>query len=213
MMKRLFISGLLMVTLTSVSVEGAENGRGVYLGIGHAASFYNDGDYLKDEFQIDHLDGSDTGFVIYGGYQLDEILGIEASYTDYGKFNADQKVSQASTAYTLAVNLGYSFLDGQLRPFTLLGLGYINTDYKNYPDTVTIDGRDYRVVDPDTRHTAFHYGLGIQYEPDLLIGFGVRLAYEGSIYILSMEQATDSSETNYYGQNLGALYLSLQYKF
>lgn len=210
---RYLIKALMIIMIMTIVVIAGENGRGPYVGLGYVKSSYNDGGYLKEAIQVDHLDGSDNGFLLYGGYQFNEVIGTEVSYTDYGTFTADENVVQAPTAFSMAINMGYSFLNGQLRPFITLGLAYIRTDYSNYPDTITIDERDYRVVEPDSGHAAFHYGAGIQYEPDFLIGFGVRLSYEANAYVLAMEQIADEHETDYYGQNLGAVYLGVQYKF
>ena len=54
----------------------------------------------------------------------------------------------------------------------------------------------------------------IQYEPDFLIGFGIRLAYEADMYAVNVSgyNGTEYIDENYV-QSLGLTYLGIQYKF
>jgi len=209
-MKKILVSVLAASVLSTMALAGS-NSSGGYVGLGYGSTVYSDADYLDKELKVDNLNTSDSGYKVYGGYQFNNIVGIEAAYTDYGKFTADRNFAMSSTAFSVAANLGYSFLDGQLRPFGTIGLSYVSSDYSNYPTSVS-NGSGYLIVTPpDKTHGAIHYGLGIQYEPDALIGFGARLAYEADTYAIAIEKTGSSDET--YSQSLGIVYLGVQYKF
>ena len=186
------------VALLSTAVIAGPNSSGAYVGVGFGATGYADDNYVQD-IGSTGIDKSDTGYKIYGGYQFNNIIGVEVGYTDYGKFSAAQDYSQEATSMSVGANVGYSFLDGQLRVFGLLGLGYVNLDTQNSPVTIV-----------DDNVASFHTGLGIQYEPDALAGFGLRLAYEEDFY--SIDYVRVVGTTNYL-QALGIVYLGVQYKF
>ena len=211
-MKKILIS-VLAASALSTALFAGPNSSGAYVGLGYGTTAYNDSDYLNEALKLDNLDNGDSGYKVYGGYQFNNVVGIEAAYTDYGKFTANNDFAMASTAFSVAANLGYSFLDGQLRPFGTVGLSYISSDYSNYPtSTYNSSTHTYTIITPPANnHGAFHYGLGIQYEPDALIGFGFRLAYEADVYAISV-QKTDSDDKTY-SQGLGIVYLGVQYKF
>ena len=209
-MKKIIISALVASALSTAVLAGP-NSSGAYVGLGFGTTAYNDGDYLNEKLKLDNLDNSASGYKVYGGYQFNNIVGVEAAYTDYGKFSADRGFSTAPTAFSVAANLGYSFLDGQLRPFGTLGLSYLSSNYSNYPKTIAGDPFGADVIAPDDQYASIHYGLGIQYEPDALIGFGFRLAIEADTYSIVIKETGKDDET--YAQSLSMLYLGVQYKF
>jgi hypothetical protein len=83
----------------------------------------------------------------------------------------------------------------------LAGLGYISANWKNLP---------IYAQELSDNGVSFHYGLGLQYEPDFLHGVGIRAAYTADTYIASLNNGS-GSET--YTQTLGLMYVALQYKF
>jgi len=211
-MKKILLS-IITIGVLSTSLFSGQNSDGAYIGLGYGVTGYSDDDYLNKELNLDNLDKSDSGFKVYGGYQFNNIVAVEGSYTDYGEFSADQSFKNKSKSFSVAANLGYSFLDGQLRPFGIIGLGYANTSFNNYP-TSTYDnstGTYTIITPPDKGHGTIHYGLGIQYEPDILQGAGIRLAYESDIYSMTFERT--GSEDKTYTESLGIAYLGIQYKF
>ena len=133
--------------VASKDVKKVNTGEGFYIGAGIGASFYNitsaDGDYyIPDDGdgthtividQFEDLDDNDLGYLFYAGYQFNKIIGVEASYTDYGAFSGSIANTNLGTfkkdpyAIAVAANAGYTFFNGQLRPFGLLGLGYLNS--------------------------------------------------------------------------------------
>ena len=196
MKKSLFT--LVAVALLSTVVIAGPNSNGAYVGVGFGATGYADDNYVQD-IGCTGIDKSDMGYKIYGGYQFNNIVGVEVGYTDYGKFSAAQDYTQEANAMSVGANVGYSFLDGQLRPFGIIGLGYVNLDTQNSPVTIV-----------DDNVATFHYGVGIQYEPDALAGFGLRLAYEEDLYSIEYVRAIGTTS---YLQALGIVYLGVQYKF
>ena len=190
--------------LSTAGIAGP-NSHGAYVGAGYGNSAYGDADFVQEALGRVNLEETDTGYKVYGGYQFNNVIGIEVGYNDYGTATASQEYSQAAKSFNVAANLGYSFLDGQLRPFATLGLGVVSLDWQNLPAYYTSLN--------DTAG-AFHYGLGIQYEPDFLIGFGLRLAYEVDTYAINISGfngTTFVDET--YIQTLGLAYMGVQYKF
>jgi opacity protein-like surface antigen len=196
-MKKVLFAMSTAALLGTAAIAG-ENSSGAYIGLGFGSTGYADDKYVKDEENRADLDKTDKGYTLYGGYQFNNIIAVEGSYKDYGTFSAEQDYSQSATVISASANVGYSFLDGQLRPFALLGLGLVDLDIKN--STLVVDDTGVSV----------HYGMGVQYEPDALIGFGLRLAYEEDFYAIKVEKP---SEDETYGQALGMLYLGVQYKF
>ncbi len=199
-MKKILSMAAVLALMSTAAIAGP-NSSGAYVGLGYGVSAYADDDFTEKEMKHKGLDDSDSGFTVYGGYQFNKIIGVEAGYTDYGEFTADHDYSQSATSFHVAANAGYSFLDGQLRPFGTLGLGYVSLDWQNKSD----------IIDLDDGGAAFHYGFGIQYEPDFLAGFGFRLAYEADVYAVQVTDLADDDET--YTQALGLMYIGAQYKF
>ena len=180
-----------VIALLSTAVIAGPNSSGAYVGLGYGVTEYYDDGWTSS------VDKSDSGYKLYGGYQFNNIIGVEASYTDYGSFTDKVTNSEyvSPTTFSVAANAGYSFLDGQLRPFGILGLGYASVDY----DTSSIDSGNTGTV---------HYGVGVQYEPTILKGVGFRLAYEADLYLI---ETIVPSKT--YEQVFDLLYLGVQYKF
>jgi len=193
---------LSMAAILATSAMAVE-GKG-YVGLGIGGSGLSDSDLVKDASNgTAKLDTSDVGFLAYGGYQFNKIVGVEGAYNNYGSFsvgdNDEIKVSSAS----VSANLGYDFLDGQLRPFGLIGLSYLMSDY---PD----EGKNI-----DTSSLGFHMGLGLDYVPTMLKGVGFRVAYVADIYNATTDIADKNgklTETDY-SQSSGLLYLGVDYNF
>jgi len=200
-MKKILSMAAVLVLMSTAAIAGP-NSSGAYVGVGVGSSVYADDDFTKEVMLAGNLEDSDSGYTVYGGYQFNNVIGVELGYTDYGKFTADGDYSQSATSFHVAANAGYSFLDGQLRPFGTLGLGYVSLDWQNTPDYI---------ASIDDAAGALHYGFGIQYEPDFLAGFGLRLAYEADIYAIQVTRIFGDDDT--YSQVLGLMYIGAQYKF
>ena len=199
-MNRLLLAIGVAALFTTASYA-EKNVSGAYIGAGYGHTEYQDDDFVKEQLQRSGLEKTDTGYRIYGGYQFCRVIAAEFGYTDYGEFAASQDYSQAAKAISVSANVGYTFLASQLRPFALLGLGYVFLDHNNPPSDTT-------VLEEST--IALHCGFGLQYEPAILKGFGLRLAYEKDIYSILVSQ---SPEDKTYTQDLRLIYLGLQYKF
>ena len=233
---------LLALSLTTSALLAAETaevntGKGFYAGIGMGSSFYNvaltEGTYyIKDDGEnnteytitgndLEALDDIDLGYVVYAGYLFNKIIGVEGSFTDYGSFSGDI-VEETSTGVTkkktftkkpksmaIYANAGYTFLNGQLRPFGNLGLGYMKT-YQSQTYT------DFQFQDD---FLTLHYGLGVDYYPTALKGFGVRASYVGDSYadynVDSYEgiRGNTTVKTTTLWQSYSLFYVSAQYKF
>ena len=200
MRKSLCIIGA-TILLSTAAMAGA-NSSGAYIGIGFGNTVYEDDDFVNEQMMTSLRDDVDSGVTLYGGYQFNNIVGVELSYRDYGKFEGYSGFSQEPTGISVGANLGYSFLDGQLRPFGVVGMGFVKMNYNNLPSYV---------ISLDDTGAAIHYGVGVQYEPDLLSGLGFRMAYEADSYGIEVQDTLGSDKT--YTQTLGMFYLGVQYKF
>ena len=89
----------------------------------------------------------------------------------------------------------------KIRPFINLGIAYVNNNHENLPNTV---------VELNDTAGAFHYGLGIAYEPNVLGGFGIRIALENDMYMTKVQGIVEDKT---YTQTLSLLYVGAQYKF
>ena len=196
-----FLWLMALTTLMAPIADADEDGSGAYIGLGFGGTAYADSNFVEEQQSAeDELGSSDSGFKIYGGYQLNEIIGLEASYTDYGEFTAGDYTHE-SQSVNISANIGYSFLDGQLRPFGLLGFGYLKNSFP-HDNTPSIDEDDF----------AFHLGLGLEYTPKVLSGLGFRLAYEGNSFSYDVDANTTTKDDTY-RQAFGILYIGAHYKF
>lgn len=188
--------------LLSTAVMAGPNSSGAYIGIGYGNTIFESDGFVGDQITTSDFDEEDSGLTFYGGYQFNNIVGVELSYRDYGKFEAISGFAQEPTGMGVGANVGYSFLDGQLRPFGVLGLSYVKMNYINLPAYV---------ISLDDTGAAVHYGIGVQYEPDVLAGLGFRMAYEADSYVIEVQDTFGGNKE--YTQTLGMLYLGVQYKF
>jgi len=192
---------IMAVTLMPSIADATDDGSGAYIGLGFGGTAYVDSGFVKEEqTSQDELDSSDSGFKLYGGYQFNQIIGLEASYVDYGKFTVGD-YNHESRSINIAANLGYSFLDGQLRPFSLLGLGYLKNSFP-HDNTPSIDENNF----------AFYLCLGLDYSPKGLGGLGFRMAYEANSFSYDIDSNVTTEEDSY-RQAFGILYLGVHYKF
>jgi len=201
-MKKNILAAILLALLSTTLV--AEDKSGWYMGLGYGSTAYEDDDMGKDNYpsRMGDLDeDTDSGVVVYGGYKINNYISVEGSYRDYGEFTYEGTNNATLEAQSVAIsgNLGYPFLENQLRPFVILGVGYVYTDNKNSAFTV---------VDDDT--ASLHVGFGLEYEPDSLNGLGFRIAYEGDAYTYEVVRPGSDKE---YDVGLGQLYFGVQYRF
>ena len=215
---------------TSTATENSTNtGAGFYIGVGVGTGAYSaaitDGDYYIDTDgdgsssgsnikgdDLDGLDDTSSTAIVYAGYQFNKIIAVEASYTDHGSYSGELDLTKGfkKKPESLAVyaNAGYTFFNGQLRPFGLLGLGYIDTN----------QSRAYDLLGVDDTAVSLHMGGGVEYYPTALKGMGFRLAYTVDFF-------SDNNYESYEGRNgtlirsttlwqaLDMLYVGAQYKF
>jgi hypothetical protein len=203
------ITMLLIASVSTTILSAADNSAGTYFGVAGGWSCYKakfiDEDYYLDDDEstgkTKSFDEDDKGFKFYGGYQFNKIIGVEASFTDYGTLSS-KDYSQKPQSFAVYANAGYNFLNGQLRPFGLLGLGYLNTN----------QSRD--LLDED--FVTVHAGIGIEYYPTVLKGVGFRAAFEGDFYVTN-ESAYDEDNNHYssetFFQRYMLFYAGVQYKF
>ena len=207
-MKKIIITTVLGAMLATGAVDG-DNRSGLYVGLGYGKANYADDGLSEQLSHGSEVEDSNNGPKAYIGYQFNNVIGIELGYADYGKYEAKTSgndYSYAAKSYSLSANLGYSFMDSQLRPFVNLGAAYLSTKHENL----------YRTFEDTTNDTGlgFHYGLGIQYEPNALKGVGFRVAYEIDSYATAIKTVgTHSDFDKTYTQANSLLYAAVQYKF
>lgn len=211
------LAGTLLLAGGMSAQDGAVNsGEGFYAGGGFGSSGYlvafTENTYSLDNpentnaVDTESLSDSDVGYLFYAGYQINKIIGVEASYTDYGRFqveNIDGYYQEPKVAAFYA-NAGYTFLNGQLRPFGHLGLGYLQ---QNQSD---------RYFDFKDDFVTFHMGLGVDYYPTVLRGLGFRAAFTGDMYVDSVRAVNkDTNQTSNQSlwQDYSLIYVGIGYKF
>ena len=214
----------LSVLLLSANVMAEENvsatakADGFYLGAGGGTtfglSFLSIGNYQDNTSTYDtgYLGDSSFGYIFYGGYQFNKIIAVEAAYTDYGSFsdslrdtvtNRDMTVSTDPTSMSVYANAGYTFGNG-LRPFIQLGLGYVQINGSTIADNIGLDDS-----------LAMRFGLGLEYAPVSLAGFGFRVSYVEDVAMdMSYSSDNNGNDTSTLLMNInGMLYVGAQYKF
>ncbi|GLT14995.1 outer membrane beta-barrel protein [Vibrio algivorus] len=179
MINRIALLTLITSTL-AVTPALADANKGFYIGGGIGAAAFSspdledDADDLGGSIDFDH---SGLAYNIYTGYQFNRIIALELSYNNYAdtKVKLDHPSTKptegefATEGMSLSANLGYTFNNG-LRPFALVGLGYISND--NYFD----DGQ-----------VSYHGGGGLDYTPNALPNLTFRAAYLFDFYELDLE--------------------------
>lgn len=227
-MKKSVIS--LAVAFAATSLMSAEVlidediSEGFYLGAGIGGSFYNvsltqssyylydpEGTYTINGSDLDQLDGSDMGYLFYGGYQFNKIIGVEASFTDYGTFSSKVRryeFTMKPQSYAISANAGYNFFNAQLRPFGLLGLGYLVRNQSGAYEKMKAFDNDFATL---------HMGLGVEYYPTVLKGFGVRASYTADSYVSDVDtreiSTADKVTQTTLWQYYSIVYVGVQYKF
>lgn len=205
--KNLLLSSLLCLTSPSLL---ADEGYG-YIGVGAGysminANFLNSIYYLGDDrttvySKHKNYNADSYGLKLYGGYQFNHIIGIEGSFSDLGTLSSND-YSQQPQALSVSANAGYGFLNNQLRPFGLLGVGYLQTN------------QSYELLDYD--YFTLHAGVGLEYHPTALKGFGIRAAFESDLDV-SSQSAYNEDKTVYsyetFWQRYMLFYLGAEYRF
>jgi len=172
-MKKVIFSLAAAAMLGTAGFAAQAKNEGFYLGAGYGSASYKDNVLF---------DGSSSGFKLYGGYQFNQIIGIEMAFDSYGEYtNATYK--ESPTSFNIDANLGYAFLNGQLRPFVLLGISALS---------FTRDGYDHDGYGNEISKGSggYNYGIGVTFKPVSLNGVGFRAGYE------TVKGSGDSLEVN-----------------
>ena len=199
------------VKVTTSAKTNAIN-TGWYIGLGLGASAYSDGDMGKDfateKFVVD--DNTATGVKLYAGYKFNSIVAVEATFIQYGTYSfKNEKGSDTITTeikprtLNVVANLGYDFLNDQLRPFALVGLGVVNFNQSGNLDVYSKDNGAALVV-----------GVGLEYTPTIFHGIGFRATLENTTTYTILDFSDDpSKDDKAYANPLGLFTLGVNYKF
>jgi len=203
---------ILAASLIMVATLSAEQVKGPYVGIGFGSTSFDDGGYVNDFSRANGINinknfGS-TGIKIYGGYQFNNIIAIEASYITYGKHSISYSTIDAyvdPTALSIYANVGYNLgVNQEFRPFGILGVSnFQNAQSHNLP------GGDFYEHDS---FITIHAGVGFEYNPVVLNGFGFRAMYEGDFYTVDNDNSGSAFDSSY-ANNVTMFSLSAHYKF
>ena len=193
---------IFLLLILSTTLLASEDGSGFYMGVGVGSTAYIDSEFAKAQVNknvTEEVSENATGVKVYGGYQVNSIIGVEATYIYYGAFKVNDDYTYTAQGVSLSTNVGYSFLTGQLRPYILLGLGYVYSDFPH------------RGIDVADQSPTLHIGFGMDYAPEAFGGIGIRGAYESNSFSYKIEEGTP--EEKKYIQGFGALYIGCFYKF
>ena len=184
---------------------------GYYVGLGFGGTGFSDGDLGKefDDFKVAPDKDSSYGTRVYGGYKFNKIVAVEGSFTYYGAFNYKYTEGGSGKATELnpwglnvAANLGYDFLNDQLRPYGLIGLGYMAYNQSFKQKLYTADGS-----------LATVYGFGVEYTPTLFQGIGFRLQFDSAVSSVTVNYSDPTKDDKTFLQSFNIISLNAQYKF
>lgn len=207
-MKNIIFSLTIILTFSN-NLYASTDGTGTYFGVAGGYTTYNAA-FFANHYVIEDNTGitltksfneDATGFKVYGGYQFNKIVAVEAAYTEYGEFNA-KNYSQDPNSFSVYANLGYNFLNGQLRPFGMIGLGYL----KSF--------QSYDLLEQD--FVTLHGGVGIEYSPTIFKGFGFRASIDWDINSKFQNGVDDNDnqvDSVLFYQRYSLWSLAVQYKF
>jgi len=211
-----------LIASAALAEESVAKAEGFYAGLGGGVTL-NGVMLTKDDtvsdgvnsYDVSTMDDSSAGYLLYAGYQFNKIIAIEASFVDYGSFSDDIKSKNGLVTRTFTsdpmggavyANAGYTF-DNGVRPFAQLGLGYMANNQSDNLD---------RLNNFDDSFMTMRFGLGVEYAPTALKGFGFRAAYIEDVNMDANAVADDENGKTvdavlmrYYGM----LYVGAQYKF
>ncbi len=202
-MNRIFIT-LVLLVLIPLTLDARRNGEGYYIGYGSGGSYYHDDGLAKDiDADMSSISGA---YKFYTGYKYDHSFSLEGSFTGYGIYeikgpgDLDDRLEPKSGAVYL--NFGQDFWHNQIRPFGIIGAGvlWLDADKGNIYDSEAF--------------LSLHYGLGIEYNPRWLFGWGARWSYEADWSRYKMTQEVkDGGGHGHYDNFIGTLYIGVHYKF
>lgn len=210
----LIASGMIVSSLSAADVNASKTDvkTGWYMGVGIGAAGYSDGDMGKEfeYFKVEVDNATATGVKLYGGHKFNSIVGVEASYINYGTHSYKQADSYKGTVNTevspqslnVAANLGYDFLDDQLRPFGLAGLGIVNFGQSGSPEVYS---KDYGA--------ALVLGAGVEYTPKKFHNVGFRLTLESDIAYVVQSYSSSNKDDKAFAHTLSLMSLGVNYKF
>jgi len=207
-MKIIFFTLILLLNAFN-TVYASDDGSGTYFGLAGGYTTYNaffthNQYYIQDETTVSTTKSfheNSTGLKVYGGYQFNKIVAVEAAYVEYGKFTTTD-YTQDPSSFSVYANLGYNFLNGQLRPFGMVGLGSLNN----------FQSRD---LLQQTMKT-IHGGVGIEYSPTSLHGLGFRASVEWDAhadYQNVVDENNNQEDSVLFYQNYSLWSLAVQFKF
>jgi len=184
-----------------LTLSAEKNDNNIYVGVGFGGSAYVDSSFAKEQIEGVNQDVEEDGVgaKVYVGYQINNIIAIEASYVYYGSFKINDNYEYQAQGLSASGNVGYMFFDNQFRPYILIGLGYIMSDFPHEG----VDVKDYSA--------SLHMGLGFSYVPKALGGIGFRVAYESNSFNYTLHRGTEDEQS--YPQGFGILYLGAEYRF
>ena len=219
MKKTLTAIGLSTVLMAgALQAEEVAKSDGTYIGVGGGATFnvasVGKGHFTDEteEYKVSSISDGDAGYIVYGGYQFNKIIAVEAAFTDYGSFSetvdrndntGSSNVSSDPYSFSVYADAGYSF-DNGLRPFGQLGLGYMSVNGSTLADKFSLDDG-----------VTIRFGVGFEYAPAALIGFGMRVAYVDELRMSTdyKSQENGDLDTATVTNANGMLYIGAQYKF
>lgn len=220
-MKVAIIFALLLVSTATAIAEKSANvnsDKDFYIGGGAGVSRYSitlsnstydysDPDDPSLMFNASRLEDSDTGSFWYAGYQINKIFSVEAGYTDYGDYSEiiyAKNYLQSPESFSVYANIGYPFLNGQLRPFGIVGLGYLKRNQSPAYDQLNFN-EDFATL---------HIGFGVDYYPTDLRGVGFRLSFSDDVHVENAYSSSGgASESDSLWQSYSLLYAGIQFKF
>jgi len=211
------VTASLFVTILSAADNNATKptqdaiNTGWYLGLGLGATRFMDDD-IGDSFDsrpggVNLDQDTDTGFKLYAGYKFNTIVGVEASYVNYGKFTYTDNSGLTTTtlnpeSLNVAANLGYDFLNDQLRPYALVGLGYVDFAQGGY-DKVYSTESSFGMV----------FGMGVEYTPKNFHGIGFRASIDRTMPVTVQSYDNPTKDDKAFVQPLCLYSIGVNYKF
>ena len=201
-MKKNF-AGILVSLSIFMSLHAADDElSGAYIGLGLGSTAYVDSDFAKEQIPgvDEEVAASSLGAKLIAGYMFNQIVAMEAAYVYYGNFEVNDNYTYRAQGVSLAANVGYTFISTGLRPYVLLGMGYIFSGF-------THD----EVIDVPGDNPTLHLGFGLDYRPEAWGGFAIRVAYESNSFLYTID--ADTPEEKSYAQGFGLLYLGAGYRF
>ena len=192
----LMFAAMLVLAVAASSEVSADKGWFAGFSAGQASwGSYTD-EFDPDIEDIEMLDDSDLGYLVFGGYQITKRFGVVGGFADFGEISASGTADYTSDGWTDLLDASGPFAAGQVYfplsdrfvSFVTVGVLYWDMGYVWTEDGTVYSGSD--------NGTSFMYGAGANFWLNSTQNSGIHIEWDrfdavGNLDVLEHEVDID----------------------